>query len=162
MYLVAGNLAEISLVFFATLVHLPLPLLPTQILWINLITDSLPALALATGNKDNSVLSKNPRDPHVSLLDRDRILLIALIGFSIATALLVIFMYLLTREPQAVARTVIFDLLIYFQLFVVIGIGWNSLKKGNLFLIATVLLIVAIQLIITFTPAFQAIFHLQI
>jgi Ca2+-transporting ATPase len=162
MYLVAGNLAEISLVFFATLFHLPLPLLPTQILWINLITDSLPALALATGSRDSSVLSKTPRDPHVSLLDRDRILLIALIGFSMAAALLAIFTYLLDVVPQAVARTVIFDLLIYFQLFVVIGIGWRSLQKGNRFLIFTVLLIVALQLIITFTPFFQEIFRLQI
>lgn len=162
MYLVSGNLAEISLVFFATLFHLPLPLLPTQILWINLITDSLPALALATGSKDSSVLSKNPRNPNVSLLNRDRILLIALIGFSMAAVLLAIFSYLLDIVSQTVARTVVFDLLIYFQLFVVIGIGWNSFKKGNKFLIFTVLFIVALQLIITFTPIFQEIFHLQI
>jgi Ca2+-transporting ATPase len=162
MYLVAGNLAEISLVFFATLFHLALPLLPTQILWINLITDSLPALALATGSKDSSVLSKNPRNPNVSLLNRDRILLIALIGFSMATALLGIFTYLLTIVPQAVARTVIFNLLIYFQLLTVVGIGWHSIKKGNRFLIFTVILITILQLIVTFTPFFQEILRLQI
>lgn len=162
IYLIAGNLAEISLVFFATLFRLPLPLLPTQILWINLITDSLPALALATGSKDSSVLTKKPRDPNLSFLDRDRILLIALIGFAMATALLAIFSYLLDVVPQAVARTVIFNLLIYFQLLVVIGIGWKSVKKGHLFLIITVLLIFILQLIITFTPFFQEIFRLQI
>lgn len=162
VYLVSGNLAEISLVFFATLFHMPLPLLPTQILWINLITDSLPALALATGSKDSSVLFKKPRDPNVSFLDRDRILLITLIGFSISTALLGIFTYLTPIVPQAVARTVVFDLLIYFQLLVVIGIGWHSLKRGNLFLVFTILFIVALQLIITFTPFFQTIFRLQI
>ncbi|SRR6266568_665920 len=162
MYLIAGNLAEISLVFFATLIHLPLPLLPTQILWINLVTDSLPALALATGNKDGGVLAKKPRDPNGSMLDRDRILLIALIGFAMATALLAIFTYLLTIVPQAVARTVIFDLLIYFQLGVVMVIGWHSIKKGHLFLIFTVLFITLLQLVITFTPFFQTIFHLQI
>jgi P-type Ca2+ transporter type 2C len=162
LYLVSGNLAEISLVFFATLFHLPLPLLPTQILWINLITDSLPALALATGNMDSSVLAKKPRDPHVSFLDRDRILLIALIGFSMATALLAIFTYMLDIAPQAVARTVTFNLLIYFQLLVVIGIGWRSLEKGNRFLIFTIVFISILQIIITFTPFFQQIFHLQI
>jgi Ca2+-transporting ATPase len=161
-YLIAGNLSEISLVLFATLFHLPLPLLPTQILWINLITDSLPALALATGNKDASVLSKKPRNPQVSLLDRDRILLIILIGIAIATALLGIYTYLLGVVPRAVAQTVVFNLLIFFQLFVVIGIGWNSLKKGNWFIILTVLVISILQIIITFTPFFQTIFRLQI
>lgn len=161
-YLISGNLSEISLVLFATLFHLPLPLLPTQILWINLITDSLPALALATGSKDASVLSKKPRNPQMSLLDRDRILLIILIGFSIAAALLGIFTYLLTIVPEAVAQTVIFNLLIFFQLLVVVGIGWHSLKKGNRFLIFTVLFISILQLIITFTPFFQTIFRLQL
>jgi len=94
IYLISGNLAEISLVFLATLIHLPLPLLPTQILWINLVTDSLPALALATGSKDGSVLSKNPRDSRRALLDRDRILIIALVGFAIATALLGIYIFI--------------------------------------------------------------------
>jgi len=162
VYLVSGNLSEISLVFFATLFHLPLPLLPTQILWINLITDSLPALALATGSKDNSVLFKKPRDPNVSLLNLNRILLIALIGFSIAAALLAIFTYLLTIVPQAVARTVVFDLLIYFQLLVVIVIGWHSLRRRNRFLIFTIVLIFLLQLFVTFSPFFQTLLKLQI
>lgn len=162
MYLISGNLAEISLVFFATLFHLPLPLLPTQILWINLITDSLPALALATGSKESDVLIKKPRDPNGSILDLNKTLLILLIGLAMATALLGIFTYLLTIVPQAVARTVIFDLLIYFQLITVMVIGWHSIKKGHLFLITTVLFIILLQLLITFTPVFQSIFHLQI
>jgi Ca2+-transporting ATPase len=162
VYLISGNLAEISLVFFATLFHLPFPLLPTQILWINLVTDSLPALALATGSKDVSVLKKNPRDPKASFLDRDRILLIALIGFSMATALLGIFTYLLGTVQQAVARTITFDLLIFFHMGIVIALGWHSIKKGHIFLIFTVLFIIALQLIITFTPLFQDIFRLQL
>jgi len=162
MYLISGNLAEISLVFFATLFHLPFVLLPTQILWINLVTDSLPALALATGSKDGALLTKKPRDPNDSFLDRDRILLIALIGFGLATALIGIFTYLLNVVPEAVARTYVFDLLIFAHMGIVIAIGWHSIKKGHLFLIFTVILITALQLLITFTPFFQEIFRLQV
>lgn len=162
VYLISGNLAEISLVFFATLFHLPFVLLPTQILWMNLVTDSLPAIALATGHKDGAELFKKPRDPQSSFLDRDRILLIALIGLSISTVLLGIFTYLLTRVPEAVARTVVFDLLIFFHMGIVIALGWHSIKKGHLLLIFTVFLIIFLQLLITFTPVFQEIFHLQI
>ena len=162
MYLISGNLAEISLVFFATLFHLPFVLLPTQILWMNLVTDSLPAIALATGNKAGGELFKKPRDPQGSLLDRDRILLIILIGLSIATVLLGIFTYLLTRVPETVARTVVFDLMIFFHMGIVIAFGWQSIKKGHVFIIFSVLLIIFLQLLITFTPFFQNIFHLQI
>jgi Ca2+-transporting ATPase len=162
MYLISGNLAEISLVFFATLFHLPFILLPTQILWINLVTDSLPAIALATGSKNGGELFKRPRDPQGSLLDRDRILLIALIGLSISTVLLGVFVYLLTRVPEAVARTVVFDLLIFFHMGIVMAFGWHSIKKGHFLLIFTVLFITFLQLLITFTPVFQKIFHLQI
>ena len=162
MYLVSGNLAEISLVFFAILFHLPFVLLPTQILWMNLVTDSLPALALATGNKDGAILTKKPRDPNVSLLDRDNILLIALIGLSMSTTLLGIFTFLLTIVPEAVARTIVFDLLIFSHMGVVLAFGWHSVKKGHIFLIFTVILIIMLQLLITFTPIFQEIFRLQI
>jgi len=162
VYLISGNLAEISLVFFATLFHLPFILLPTQILWMNLVTDSLPAIALATGNKDGAELFKKPRNPQGSFLDMDRILLILLIGLSISTVLLGVFTYLLGRVPEAVARTVVFDLLIFFHMGIVIALGWHSIKKGHFLLIFTVLLIIFLQLLITFTPFFQAIFHLQI
>jgi len=162
VYLISGNLAEISLVFFATLFHLPFILLPTQILWMNLVTDSLPAIALATGNKDGAELFKKPRNPQGSFLDMDRILLILLIGLSISTVLLGVFTYLLGRVPEAVARTVVFDLLIFFHMGIVIALGWHSIKKGHSLLIFTVLLIIFLQLLITFTPFFQAIFHLQI
>lgn len=162
MYLLSGNLAEISLVFFATLLHLPFVLLPTQILWMNLVTDSLPALALATGNKDGAVLTKKPRDPKAPFLNTDRILLIALIGFSLSTALLGVFVYLLTIFPEAVARTCVFDLLIFSHMGIVMAFGWHSIKKGHIFLIFTVVFIIFLQLLITFTPIFQAIFRLQI
>src|SRR5882724_5476251 len=76
LYLLSGNLAEISLVLFASILNLPFPLLPTQILWINLITDSLPALALATGSRDGNVLFKKPRDPKMRILNFNRVLLI--------------------------------------------------------------------------------------
>src|SRR5437868_5376820 len=91
VYLLSGNLAELSIVFFATLLQLPFPFLPTQILWINLITDSLPALALATGNHDAAVLGKKPRDPAAPILTRRRISIICLIGFSLAGSLLALF-----------------------------------------------------------------------
>jgi Ca2+-transporting ATPase len=160
LYLLSGNLAEISLVFFAAVFQLPFPLLPTQILWINLITDSLPALALATGSRDATVLHHKPRDPNAPMLDFHRTLLICLIGFSLAGFLLFLFTILLQTNSEGQSRTVVFNLLIYFHLLIVIGIGRHSLKRGNIFLILTIIIILLLQGIINAVPLFQELFHL--
>ena len=60
-YLMAGNAGELIVMFIAALVGWPLPLLPIQLLWINLVTDGLPALALATDPIDPEVLTRPPR-----------------------------------------------------------------------------------------------------
>lgn len=162
LYLLSGNLAEVSLVFFATLFNLPFPLLPTQILWINLITDSLPALALATGNRDNTVLFKKPRDPNTRLLNTNRVLTIFLIGLSMTTILLYTFVFLLDILTENQARTVVFNGLIYLHLGIVFWLGWHSIRKRNKMLIATIIIIASLQLLITYIPFFQEIFHLEI
>jgi Ca2+-transporting ATPase len=160
VYLISTNLSEISLVFFASLFHLPFVLLPTQILWINLVTDSLPALALATGARDASVLSQKPRDPQTPLLTLNRLVVICLIGFSLAGFLLTLFAIIIHTGTEAQARGTIFNLLVYFHLLIAMWIGRRSLKRGNGFLVFTVLLIFFLQIIVSTIPFFQQIFHL--
>lgn len=162
VYLLSGNLAELSIVFFATLLQLPFPFLPTQILWINLVTDSLPALALATGNHDPAVLGRKPRDPKAAILTFKRIGIICLIGFSLTGFLLALFIFLLHINTQTKSRTVIFNLLIYFHLLIMMALGRHSLKKGNLFLIFSILIIIVFQFIINITPFFRVLFHLEL
>ncbi|HSA83957.1 MAG TPA: cation-transporting P-type ATPase [Patescibacteria group bacterium] len=162
IYLLSGNLAEISLVFLAVVFQFPFPLLPTQILWINLVTDSLPAIALATGSRDETVLQNKPRNPKEPILNKKRLLQIVGIGFGLSGTLLLTFWLILPHMSEAQARTIIFNGLIYLHLVIVLFLGWHSLKKGNKFLIFTILLIAAVQLIITFVPFFQQIFHLAI
>ena len=66
-YLLAGNAGELAVMLVAGLVGWPLPLLPIQLLWINLVTDGLPALALATDPIDPGVLDRPPRRPERSI-----------------------------------------------------------------------------------------------
>ncbi len=162
LYLISGNLAKILLVFLATFFNLPLPLLPTQILWINLITDSIPALALATGSRDGSVLSKKPRDPKSHLLDFKRLFIIGFIGLALAEFMLFYYVNLLETYSVEQARTSVFNGLIYLHLLIVIGFGWHSIKKGNLFLIGTIIFIFLLQIFVTHNPFFQEILHLAL
>ena len=66
IFLLSCNLGEVFTILFSILFFWPVPLLPTQILWINLITDALPAIALGVDTGDKDVMSKKPRDPNES------------------------------------------------------------------------------------------------
>jgi Ca2+-transporting ATPase len=66
-YVLTGNSAEIWLLFLAPFVGLPLPLLPIHILWVNLVTDGLPGLALAVEPAERTVMERPPRPPHESV-----------------------------------------------------------------------------------------------
>jgi Ca2+-transporting ATPase len=68
-YLLAGNAGELMVVFAALLIGWPLPLLPIQLLWINLITDGLPAIALATDRPDTGILKRPPRSQATPFMD---------------------------------------------------------------------------------------------
>lgn len=158
-YLVSGNLSELSLVFFATILNMPSPLLPTQILWINLITDGLPALALASDTKNADVLKLSPRNPNVPILNAKRIVFVSIIGFGLSFFLLVVFKIFLASNTEILARTITFNLLIILHLMITFVVR-GGLFPLNRFLIIAVLGTLGLQILITFTPFFQNIFHL--
>jgi len=160
-YLLSGNLSEISLVFFATLLGMPNPLIPTQILWINLVTDGIPALALASDTKDPSVLRHKPRNPDAPILSNHRLVFILTVGFSLSLFLLLIFKTLLDANySQTFARTIVFNTLIFSHMIIAFIVRGGSIFKMNKFLVIGVLLTLLLQVIITTTPFFQTIFHL--
>jgi P-type Ca2+ transporter type 2C len=77
-YLLSCNLSEVLVVGLAILSALPLPILPLQILYLNLVTDVFPAFALAMGEGESDVLKRPPRDPNEPILDRARWITIVL------------------------------------------------------------------------------------
>ena len=160
-YLLSGNLSELSLIIFATLLGLPSPLIPTQILWINLITDGLPALALASDSKDPDLIKDGPRDPKAPILSQKRGIFIAIVGFSLSIFLLLIFYMIINfGRSEILARTVVFNVLIFSHMGLAFIVRGKSLLKFNPFLVWGVLGILALQTIITITPFGQEIFHL--
>jgi Ca2+-transporting ATPase len=92
-YLMSGNAGELAVMFVAALVGWPLPLLPIQLLWINLVTDGLPALALATDPIEPDVLQRPPRPPEAQIMDRSFIARIVLTGSLTAAVTLAAFAY---------------------------------------------------------------------
>jgi Ca2+-transporting ATPase len=85
-YLLSCNLSEVMIVGLSILAGLPLPLLPLQILFLNLVTDVFPAFALAMGEGERGILKRPPRNPKEPILDRAQWLAIVLHGVSLAAA----------------------------------------------------------------------------
>ncbi len=118
-YLLSCNLSEVLLMLLATLSGLPLPLLPVQILWINLVTDGFPALALAADPKEPDIMTRPPRDPKERFLSRRRLWLLFGQGALIAASTVFVFAYCLFAMDQSLerARTVTFTAMVLAQLF---------------------------------------------
>ena len=118
-YLLSCNAGEILTMFTASLVGLPVPLLPIQILWVNLVTDGLPALALGMDPVDPGIMEKPPRDPAEPVVTRPRALLMLAQGAFIAMCSLLAFCAILFIEKEGVvrARTGAFIVLSCAQLF---------------------------------------------
>jgi len=160
-YLLSGNLSEILFVFLSTLFGLPNPLFPTQILWINLVTDGLPALALASDNKDPYILNKKPRNPNAPILSNHRLIFILTSGITLSLLFILVFNAMLKLSgSEMIARTVAFNLLIASHMALAFIVRGKLMFKLNKFLIIGVLATLLLQTIITFNPFFQNIFRL--
>jgi len=104
IYLMSCNVSEVLVVGLAVAGGLPTPLLPLQILFLNLVTDVFPAFALGLGRGDRAVMRRPPRDPGESILARQHWILIAVLGGAITLAVLLAFglsLFWLRLDPGA-------------------------------------------------------------
>ena len=164
-YLLAGNAGELALMFVAVLFGWPLPLLPIHLLWINLVTDGAPALALATDPVDPEVLARPPRPVSSAMIDRTIIRRLTLIGFLTAGVALTAFAYeLWVGDSLSDGRNAAFSVLVIAELLKSFAFRsdrrtvWELGLFSNLRLFLTVVASFALQLAIQNLPALQAIF----
>lgn len=146
LYLLGGNAGEILVVAGAVLAGLPLPLVPLQLLWINLVTDGLPALALAVDPPDPDVLRRPPRRTDEPLADRGFLRLLVAGAVLAAAVVLGVFAWALHAGlGEDVARSLAFHTLVVEELlraFVVRSrgrIAWEMGLASNPRLLAVVL-----------------------
>jgi len=118
-YLLSCNAGEILVMFVSSLAGWPVPLLPIHILWVNLVTDGFPALALGVDPVEPGVMNRPPRDPDEKVLTRQRALLMLVQGAFIAFCSLLAFSLVLFVEKEGLgrARSAAFIVLACSQLF---------------------------------------------
>jgi len=165
-YLLSCNAGEILVMFVSSLIGLPIPLLPIHILWINLVTDGLPALALGVDPVDPQIMKRQPRPPDEPVITRERAFLMLAQGAFIAACSLIAFSFVLFIEDEGIerARTAAFVVLACSQLFHAFNCRsqTESLFKigvftNNKLLLATGISFV-LQMAVVYTPPLQVVF----
>lgn len=164
-YLLACNIGEVLTMFIAALIGIPLPLLPVQILWVNLVTDGLPAMALGVDNHDKNIMFRPPRFPGESVFSRGLSRKIVARGLQIGLSTLAVFSYAyFIKDDLALARTMAFTTLVFCQLFHVFDCRSevsSIMEIGlftNLYLIGAVSCSVLMQLSVLYIPVLRTIF----
>ncbi len=152
-YLLSANIAEVLIIFLATLLGWPLPLIAVQLLWINLVTDGLPALALGVDNPDKDIMGRKPRDPKEHILSKNLVIKMLFLG-SLVTVFVLGMFYNELALGLVRAQTVAFTLLVVLELVVAYLIRANyhlglfSNKKLLLAVVSSFLL----QILVVYLP----------
>lgn len=179
IFLLSCNLGEVITILVAIIFAWPLPLLATQILWINLITDSFPAIALGIDTPDKEVMNEKPRDPKESFFAGGAGFRVMLGGVLIGALALVAFYIGLSEEgyhlgqdniPESAlahARTMTFLVLAGSQLFYSLALRHESKSVfqlglfSNPYLIAAVIIGFALQIVVISVPLLADAFKVQ-
>ncbi|WP_367106649.1 cation-translocating P-type ATPase [uncultured Psychrobacter sp.] len=179
VFLLSCNLGEVITILVAIILSWPLPLLATQLLWINLITDSFPAIALGVDTPDKGVMNEKPRDPSESFFAGGVGLRAIIGGVLIGSLALVAFYIGLSEEgyhlgqrdiPESVlahARTMTFVVLAGSQLFYSFALRHGSKSVfqlglfSNPYLVAAVVFGFALQVVVISVPFLADAFKLQ-
>jgi Ca2+-transporting ATPase len=165
-YTMTSNAGEIWTLFLAPLLGLPIPLLPIHILWINLVTDGLPGLALAAEPAERGIMARPPRPPGESIFAHGMWQHMIWVGLLIG-GLSILGQAWAVGTGSAHWQTVVFTVLTLAQLFHVLAV---RSERGSLFrqgllgnpaLLGAVLLTVGLQLAVIYLPVLNGIFRTQ-
>jgi Ca2+-transporting ATPase len=162
-YLLSANAGEVAIMFLATILitnpsFLPF-FTPVQLLWINLVTDGLPALALGVDPYPPDIMNRPPRDPREGVLSKDIFFLILLVAGILTVGTLGIFYWEQADGSDPIrTQTVAFTTIVFFELFLVFAVRSprQTLWKVGLFtnkkLIVAVLASMALQVLVIYAP----------
>lgn len=165
-YLLSSNIGEVMVVLLAMLIFIDpsgnslLPLLAVHLLWINLVTDGPPALALGIDPPSPDVMSRPPRDPKEKILSKGAIRFLVMIGVIMTIGTLGIFWWGLAFSLDK-ARTLAFTTLVVYEMFNVINcrsLKFSIFRIGlfsNRKLIYAIMASIILQLLVIYTPAIQ-------
>jgi Ca2+-transporting ATPase len=165
-YMMSSNAGEIWTLFLAPFLGLPIPLLPIHILWINLVTDGLPALAFSAEPAEPGIMRRPPRPPDESLFAGGMWQYIVWVGLLIGGVSLLSQAWAISRDVTY-WQTIVFTVLTFAQIFHSLAVRsdsaaiWRLGLFSNLPLIGAIGLTIALQLMVIYVPALNPIFKTE-
>ena len=145
-YLLAGNTGELLLMTVCVVVGLPTPLLPIHLLWINLVTDGLPALCLATDPIDPDVMKRHPRPRSERITNRSFLRTMFFTGFLTAGVAFAVYFYVLRTGTTETARTYAFAVLVFAELLRSFGARSETKPVWRISLFTNVNLVIVVAI----------------
>ncbi|MFP4362250.1 MAG: cation-translocating P-type ATPase [Spirochaetia bacterium] len=165
-YLFSCNLSEIILIFISILLRVPTPVIALQILWLNLVTDVFPALAMAWETPEAGIMTRPPREPSKPIITNRHKLRIGFQGAVITLGPLFAYLFTLNNGfTMPESRTIGFMTLALVQLFHVFnvrrknGLGFDITIFKNAYLWGAFVLTLGLQFFAVYTPFMQTILH---
>jgi len=165
-YTMSSNSGEIWTLFLAPFLGLPIPLLPIHILWINLVTDGLPGLALTAEPAEPGIMNRPPRPPEENIFAHGMWQHILWVGLFIGGISLAAMAWAISREAEY-WQTIVFTVLTVSQLFHSLAVRSEniSLFRVGLFsnrsMLIAVLLTFLLQMAVIYVPALNDVFYTQ-
>jgi len=166
-YTLSSNTGELFVMLIGPFLQMPLPLLPLQILWINLVTDGLPGLALAEEKGERNVMDRDPYKPNESVFSRGLGVDIIWIGILMGLISLGIGYFGWRNDPSGPWQTMVFTTMVLAQMGNALAIRssrdflWQIGVFSNRLMVFAVLSTFALQLMLIYIPFFQNIFGTQ-
>lgn len=165
LFLLTCNLGEIIAILVSIILKWPIPLIPTQILWVNLVTDSLPAIALGVDNPDKKNMIRPPRNPSDGFFDKSSLISLAVGGLVVGISSLMAFIYGMNTSIEY-GRTMAFMTLSISQLiyaFSIRSVDLSMISTGlfsNMKIVGASALGIILQISILYIPFTASLFKL--
>lgn len=176
IYLLSCNVGEVLIMFIAGVMGMALPLVAIHLLWVNLTTDGLPALALAVDPKDPDIMEQPPRDPRSSIFSKSVVVTICAIGVAMAATMIPVFAWKMTQQggswadvnnpllPEA--QTMVLSTMVMFELFTALACRseihsfFKLGPRSNMWLIYANLSSLALLFCVMYIPVLRGPFHI--
>ena len=165
-YIMTGNSGEIWVILLAPFFGLPIPLMAIHILWINLVTDGLPGLALASEPAEANIMKRPPRNPKENIFSGGMAIHILWVGFLMGVVTLGMQAWAIHNQ-ETHWQTMAFTVLCFSQLGHVMAIrsDWKSIFKLGIFsnksMLGAIIITVILQLMIIYMPFLNLVFKTQ-
>jgi Ca2+-transporting ATPase len=154
-YLLGANISEVLFIFLATITALGIsPKIAVQLLWINLVTDGLPAIALGVDPPANGIMQRLPRKKGARMIDLDTLYFLGSIGLAATLVLLLLYAFYMGAEGPAKAYSILFTSFVVLEMLTVYAVRWRygTDLLSNAWLHIAVFSSIALQFVLLYTP----------